>query len=91
MGTSLFSNASDTPPPTGGFLTDDWGCTRYPDRRDLQPRALSFQTYTILDLTIAVCTITTTHVEAQVSCTGQTCAVVRIRHSRQPHPPPAWT
>jgi hypothetical protein len=41
---------------------------------------------------VSHCTITTTYIEAEITCpTASQCAVSRLRRSTLPHPPPAYT
>ena len=42
-------------------------------------------------ISAGVCNISTTHVEVQIRCIGQTCAAEKVRRSLSPLSVPAWT
>jgi hypothetical protein len=98
-GTALLSNSSDAPLLSGSrspYVPHNLNHTK--DQTDLQPRVIVYNAHSPDNRTkfgvapfSSICTIQTTYVEVEITCTDKTCMASKIRKSLLPHLPSAWT
>jgi hypothetical protein len=85
-GTRLYSNTSRWQGSAGPSH-----CGRSPDLAYIPPRTILYDMYTGRDFAGAICSLSTTYVELEVQCEGQSCSVTRLRGSQEPHPPAGYS
>jgi hypothetical protein len=83
-----------------GFATNASYWERHPQRQNLPPRDIIWQSWSLAGYTQIFCSLALSHVEANVTCSSRSgsgsagrrgCGVTQVRQSRRAHPPANYT